>query len=104
MSTGPVAGIQVTTLMSNIQVSGMGDFRGYFACPTTLLEDTRIDTHEVHTRQMDRLAIICYCPLNIKRTACDAIVRMAVSIAVIEGLLYPICAFPVGVISIIWQA
>ena len=85
----------------DIQVASMRYFRGDFARPTALLEDTRIDTHEVHTRQMDRLAIICYCPLNIKRTASNAIVRMAVGIAIIKGLLYPICAFPVGVIGIV---
>ena len=82
----------------------MGYFCGYFASPTALLEDARIDAHEVHTGQMDRLAIVCNCPINIKRTASNAIVRMAVGIAIIEGLLYPICAFPVRIIGIIRQA
>ena len=82
----------------------MRDFGGYFACPTALLEDTRIDAHKVHTRQMDRLAIISNCPLNIKRTASNTVVRMAVGIAVLKGLLYPVCAFPVGIVCIIGQA
>ena len=82
----------------------MGYFGRYFACPTALLEDSRIDANKVHARKMDRLAIICYCPLNIKRTASNTVVRVAVGIAIIEGLLYPICAFPIGVISIIGQA
>ena len=81
----------------------MGNFGRYFAGPTALLEDARIDAHEVHAWQMDRLAIICNCPVNIKRTANNAIVRVAVGIAIIEGLLYPICTFTVGVIGIIRQ-
>ena len=33
-----------------IEVACMRDFGGDFTCPTTLLEDTRIDAHEVHAR------------------------------------------------------
>ena len=86
-----------------IEVACMRDFGGDFACPTTLLEDTRIDAHEVHARQMDRLAFIRNCPINIKRTASSTIIRVAVGIAVLKGLLYPICAFPIWVIGIIRQ-
>ena len=82
----------------------MGYFCGYFASPTALLEDASIDAHEVHTWQMDRLAIVCNCPINIKRTASNAIVRVAVGVAILKGLLYPVCAFLVGVIGIIGQA
>ena len=82
----------------------MGYFGRYFACPTTLLEDSRIDANKVHARKMDRVAVICHRPFNIKRTTSNTIVRMAVGIAVLKGLLYPICAFSVGVISIIGQA
>ena len=82
----------------------MGYFCGYFASPTTLLEDARINANKVHTWQMDRFAIVRNCPVNIKRTTSNTIVGMTVGISVLKGLLYPICAFSVGIISIIGQA
>ena len=91
-------------IFADIQVAGVGDFGGDFACPTTLLEDTRIDAHEVHARQMDRLAFIRNCPINIKRTASSTIIRMAVGIAVIKWRLYPIGALASWIIGIIGQA
>ena len=81
----------------------MGYFCGYFASPTALLEYSRIDANKVHARKMNRVAFVRNCPFNIKRTASNTIIRVAVGVAIIEGLLYPICAFPVGVISIIGQ-
>ena len=87
-----------------IEVACMRDFGGDFACPTTLLEDTRIDAHEVHARQMDRLTFIRNCPINIKRTASSTIIRVAVGIAVIKWRLYPIGALACWIIGIIGQA
>ena len=83
---------------------GVGDFRRNLTCPTALLEDARIDANKVHARQIDRIALVRNCPVNIKRTASNTIVRMAVGIAVLKGLLYPICAFPIRIIGIIGQA
>ena len=82
----------------------MGYFCGYFASPTALLVYACIDAHKVHARQIDRIALVRNSPVNIKRTASDTIVWMTVGIAIFKGLLYPVCAFPVGVISIIGQA
>ena len=84
-----------------IEVACMRDFGGDFACPTTLLEDACINTHEIRTRQMNRVAVVRNSPINVKRATSDAIVRMAVGIAILKGLLYPICALPVGIIGII---
>ena len=81
----------------------MGYFGGYFACPTALLEDTRINAHEVYARQIDWLSLVRNCPINIKRTTSNTIVRMTVGIAVLKGLLYPICAFSIRIIGIIGQ-
>ena len=87
-----------------IEVACMRDFGGDFACPTTLLEDARIDAHEVYARQMDRLAFIRNCPINIKRTARSTIIRVAVGIAVIKWRLYPIGALASWIMGIIGQA
>ena len=82
----------------------MGYFGRYFPSPTALLEDTRINAHEVHARQIDWLALVRNCPINIKRTASNTIVWMTVGITILKGLLYPVCTFSVGVIGIVRQA
>ena len=82
----------------------MRDFGGDFACPTALLEDACINTHEIRARQMNRVAVVRNSPINVKRATSDAIVRMAVGIAVIKWRLYPIGALACWIIGIVGQA
>ena len=76
----------------------------YLAYPSTLLVYTRIDTHEVGTWQVGWFAVGGNCPSDVKRTAADTIIRMAVCIAIIVCCLHPHIAFSALVHSIVWQA
>ena len=82
----------------------MRNLGGDLAYPPTLLVYTRIDTHEVGTGQVNRLAFGGNCPSDVKRTAADTIIRMAVCIAIIVCCLHPHIAFSALVHSIVWQA
>ena len=54
------------TLQHNMQIAGMRDLCTRLAYPTTFLIHTRINTHKVCTRQMNRFAIFGDCPCYVK--------------------------------------